>query len=65
LPEGGARAVAGVGQYDAEPHTGIDEPVQFGQRDLALGAGHHPVVRHAGRRAALGIAAPRLGQEQP
>ncbi|CAA9300001.1 MAG: hypothetical protein AVDCRST_MAG40-290, partial [uncultured Gemmatimonadaceae bacterium] len=41
------------------------EPVQLGERDLALAAGHHLGLRHAGGRAALRIAGPPLRQEQP
>lgn len=65
LPEGSTRAVAGIGQREAEPHAGGDQPVQLSQRDLALAAGHHLLIRHAGRRAARRIGGPLRRQEQP
>jgi hypothetical protein len=58
VAEGGAAAVAGIGQHRAEAQTFTLQAVEFGQRDLAL------AVRHARPCAPLRIGDPRLGQEQ-
>jgi site-specific DNA recombinase len=65
VTEGSTRAVAGIAQHDAKPRASSDEPVQLGERDLALGSGHHLGCRHAGGRAARRIFGPPLRQEQP
>ena len=62
--ERGARAIAGIRQHGAEPHARGPQPVQLGQRDLALAPGLHLRRGHAGPGAPPGLGGPLLRQEQ-
>jgi hypothetical protein len=63
--EGGAGAVAGVGQHGPEPGAGGDDPVDLRERDVGLRQGAAVLPRHAGPGAAVRVGHPFLRQEQP
>jgi hypothetical protein len=64
-PEGGTRAIARIGQHDAEPHACGKHAVQLGQSDLAFARRHHHLLRDARPGAAFDITRPFLRQEEP
>ena len=65
LPERRADAVAGIGQHRAEAHAGLQQPLEFLQRDLRLRARRPERLGHAGALQALRILDPGVGQKQP
>ena len=65
MAEGGARAIAGIGQHQAEPHPGRPQAIHLGERNRALAAGNDRLVRHPRCGATRGVVGPLLWQEQP